>query len=339
MNYEQKNIIEEKYLSKLFYTKDNKNRHVGVEIEYSNLDLKKSAQLAQEIFKGEIVEKTKYEISLKDTDYGDFKFELDAQLLQKMQDDNLFEKLGNIIGKISNDLDNFVDKTSKNFVPFEIAMPPIPISDFGKVDKLVQKLRLNGALGTTYSFQYAFGVHLNIEPPSQDIDDVLRLFKSFLILQKWIEVQSEVDIARKISPFINNFSKEYISLVIDIEYWPTKEQFIKDYIDYNPTRNRVLDMLPIIAFWDEDIINKYLPKEKINKRPTFHYRLPNSKVDQFRWFISQELQLWVIVELLASNDEVFNQMSKSFLKQLDNAIFNKNEWIEKCHQCIINHLL
>lgn len=336
VNYQE--IIEKKYLPELFFNNKDEPRHVGIEIEYSNLSLEKSAKLISEIFGGNLEKITKYELKLKDTKYGDFKFELDAQLLQKMQTDNLFDKLSNIIGSVSHSIDDIVDKTSKRFVPFEIATPPIPIKDLKEADKLVESLRLNGALGTTHSLYYAFGVHFNIEPPSQNIEDVLRLFKSFLIIQKWIELQSEVDIARKVSPYINDFPKEYIKKIIDLDYKPTKEEFLQDYIKYNPTRNRILDMLPQLAFWDEKEVRKHLPKEKINPRPTYHYRLPNSKVNLFRWNLSQEFQLWVIVEILANNEKIFNKMSKEFLLQLDSPLFNKNEWIEQCHGYITDLL-
>tara|TARA_R110002033_G_scaffold107863_2_gene154260 strand:- start:14586 stop:15602 length:1017 start_codon:yes stop_codon:yes gene_type:complete len=336
VNYQE--IIEKKYLPELFFNNKDEPRHVGIEIEYSNLSLEKSAKLISEIFGGNLEKITKYELKLKDTKYGDFKFELDAQLLQKMQTDNLFDKLSNIIGSVSHSIDDIVDKTSKRFVPFEIATPPIPIKDLKEADKLVESLRLNGALGTTHSLYYAFGVHFNIEPPSQNIEDVLRLFKSFLIIQKWIELQSEVDIARKVSPYINDFPKEYIKKIIDLDYKPTKEEFLQDYIKYNPTRNRILDMLPQLAFWDEKEVRKHLPKEKINPRPTYHYRLPNSKVNLFRWNLSQEFQLWIIVEILANNEKVFNKMSKEFLIQLDSPLFNKNEWIEQCHGYITDLL-
>ncbi|MGB7401619.1 MAG: amidoligase family protein [Arcobacter sp.] len=336
VNYQE--IIEKKYLPELFLNNKDEPRHVGIEIEYSNLSLEKSAKLIAEIFGGNLEKITKYELKLKDTKYGDFKFELDAQLLQKMQTDNLFDKLSNIIGSVSHSIDDIVDKTSKRFVPFEIATPPIPIKDLKEADKLVESLRLNGALGTTHSLYYAFGVHFNIEPPSQNIEDVLRLFKSFLIIQKWIELQSEVDIARKVSPYINDFPKEYIKKIIDLDYKPTKEEFLEDYIKYNPTRNRILDMLPQLAFWDEEEVRKHLPKEKINPRPTYHYRLPNSKVNLFRWNLSQEFQLWVIVEILANNEKIFNKMSKEFLLQLDSPLFNKNEWIEQCHGYITDLL-
>lgn len=307
-------------------------------MEYSNLSLLKSAAVVSSLFGGNISHINKYKIILKDTKYGDFTFELDALFLQKIESKGLFTKLTSVIGAISSDISDMLEKTSQKFIPFEISAPPIPISKLPLLDNMVDKLRLQGALGTTYSFQYAFGVHFNIEPPSDDIGDILKIFKSFLILQKWIEVQSEVDIARKISPFINDFPREYIRLVVDKRYNPDKERFMEDYIFFNPTRNRVLDMLPMLAYWDEKKVRKHLPDEKINPRPTYHYRLPNSKIDLFRWNLSVEFQLWVIVELLANNEKFFEEMSEKFLTRINKTIFSKDEWVEECQKCVLELL-
>jgi len=338
LNFEYTNIIDSKYRPKLFYKKNKSDRRVGVEIEYSNLPLLNSAAVVSSLFGGNIVEVNKYKVILKKTKYGDFTFELDAMFLQKIESKGLFTKLSSVIGTISSDINDLLEKTSKKFIPFEISSPPIPISKLPLLDNMIDKLRLQGALGTTYSFQYAFGVHFNIEPPSDEMGDILKIFKSFLILQKWIEVQSELDIARKMSPFINDFPKEYIRLVVNKEYNPDKERFIEDYLFYNPTRNRVLDMLPMLAHWDEKRVRKQLPDEKINPRPTYHYRLPNSKIDLFRWNLSVEFQLWVIVELLANNEKLFEEMSEKFFKKIEKAIFSKDEWVEECQKCVLELL-
>lgn len=338
MSLEYINKIEKKFLPHLFFNKEKKARHVGVEIEYSNLSLEKSIELARELFGGEIQKNSKYEWQLTQSKYGDFNFELDAQLLQKIQKEGLFEKLQHYIGDVSHDIDTLLDKTSKRFVPFEVATPPVPISNLFEIDKLAESFCLQGAFGTTHSLHYAFGVHFNIEPASLESIDVLKTFKAFLILQKWIEVQSEVDIARKISPYINDFPKEYLKKVIDKEYQPNQEPFIEEYIAFNPTRNRILDMLPLMTFWDEKRVRKHLPKEKINARPTFHYRLANSKVNILRWSLTQEFLPWVVVELLVANPKKFEIMSEEFLTYLEAPIFNTHEWIEQCHFHVLDLL-
>jgi hypothetical protein len=42
-----------------------------------------------------------------------------------------------------------------------------------------------------------------------------------------------------------------------------------------------------------------LPNEKIGKRPTFHYRLPDARVSDPGWSIAPDWNRWVAVERLA----------------------------------------
>jgi hypothetical protein len=74
---------------------------------------------------------------------------------------------------------------------------------------------------------------------------------------------------------------------------------IDDYLDASPSRNRELDMLPLFAHLDHDRVRARLPYEKISARPTFHYRLPDSRVDDPAWTIAADWNRWVEVERLA----------------------------------------
>lgn len=316
---------------------DLSKRKIGVEIEFSNLGLSNAAQIIQTLFGGEIVRNSRYDYSVKKTNLGDFKLELDALLLKKLVVDPTFGKISKIFGA-KDELSDIIEKTASFLIPYEVVAPPIAISKIELIDKLVHELRLGGALGTTHAFQYAFGVHLNVEPAIMESRAVLKTFQSFLMLQLWLERQTEVDITRKISPFIDNFDKEYILLVMDPKYKPNKEHFIKDYLHYNPSRNRVLDMLPLFKYWDEKLVRQKLPKEKINARPTFHYRLPNSKIDLFHWQIVDEWRLWEIVEKLALDNKRFEYLQQEFIKYSNDFFSSKDEYLQKCHQCVTDLL-
>lgn len=54
------------------------------------------------------------------------------------------------------------------------------------------------------------------------------------------------DMARRLTPYIDPFDKEYIERILDPAYVPTMRQLIDDYLDYNPTRNRALDLFASI---------------------------------------------------------------------------------------------
>ena len=115
---------------------------------------------------------------------------------------------------------------------------------------------------------------------------------------------------RKLTWFIDPFETEYIQKVININYKPTLKEFTNDYIKYNPTRNRALDLLPLLSFLNKEVKEK-LSNEKINPRPAFHYRLPNSRIDEKEWSIAKEFNMWSLIEKIAYDKEnLYNLCNK-----------------------------
>lgn len=330
--------IIDKWQPKLQTSAAGTPRHVGVEIEYAGLPLSQSAGQIQTLFGGETVRLSRYTYRVESTRYGDFHLELDSSLLQKMEQKAIFKPLDTLIENASQEIETLLDKTAVQVVPYEIAAPPVPFDAMPQMDALVSRLRLGGALGTTHALHYAFGVHLNVEVPGETIQDVLPLFQAFLVLQKWIERQSELDIARQVSPFINDFPRAYVKKVLDTDYHPTPEQFIRDYVEHNPTRNRALDLLPLLAWWDAELIDTLLPDEKNSPRPAFHYRLPNSKIDLFRWNLQQEWCLWLIIEILARDEATLKTMTARYTEHLDAWISNPRDWVQECHARVLGLL-
>jgi hypothetical protein len=312
-------------------------RRIGVEIEFSNLPLEPSARVVTELFGGTVQKISRYDYRVSGTVWGDFSLELDTKLLKKLATDPTFTKFSRIFGD-DDTLGDFIESTASTVVPYEIATPAIPIPQLYEIDRLVEQLRLHGALGTTRAFQYAFGVHLNIEPPALDAETVLRHFQAFLMMQPWLERQTEVNITRRMSPFIDSFDESYVYRIMAPTYRPDREQLIRDYIDYQPSRNMVLDLLPLFAYWERDLVFSLLPDEKINPRPAFHYRLPNSKVDLLRWRVSDEWSLWRVVELLAEERKQFRLLQVAFIRHLADLFGDDDSWIERCHQCALDLL-
>lgn len=312
-------------------------RRIGIEIEYSNLTLDQSADIVVALFGGTVVKHTSYDYKVVGTDLGDFTLELDLELLKKIAADPTFAMLSNLFDD-NRSLSRLIENTAATVVPYEIATPPVPLSRIGEIDTLLGRLRLSGALGTSRALQYAFGMHLNIEPPALDVETVLRHFRSFLMLQPWLEQQTEVNITRRISPFISSFDETYVSQVMDPSYRPERDTFISDYIDYHPTRNMALDLLPLFAYWDAPLVFSLLPDEKIRPRPAFHYRLPNSKVDLFRWRLSDEWFLWEVVEKLAAAPRQFDALNEAFLQNLGDLFGDDAEWVERSHRCVLDLL-
>ncbi len=317
---------------KLTKNYDGKLRHIGFEIEFSNIDIEKTLRIFKEDFGFKVDKVNNYYYKL-DSKYGEFVLELDFELLtkQKLQKgaNDLFKNTGiRLDSEGIESVEEMIGDLSKDIVPYEISTPPIPLDQVSIVETIIEKLKQNNAKGTKHKFYYAFGIHLNVEVVSLDVDSLLSYMRSYVILQEFINKDAKVDLARMITPFIDDFKDEYIKHILNKDYNPTMDQFIDDYLKFNPTRNRSLDMLPLLCFIDENRVRNALPKEKIKPRPAFHYRLSNSMIGENNWSVWDEWDRWLIVEELANDKDSLDKLSDEYYKYLDEFVHLIN-WEER----------
>jgi len=317
-------------------TPKGKDRRVGFEFELANIEAKPLAEMVQRIFGGEIERRHDIYYQVKDTKAGDFTIELDAHPIQQVSDyvKNSTEDLekDDVKRSVMEKAGQWVKELAETVVPYEIVTPPLAFEQFEQLDGLMEELREAQAKGTQASVIYAFGMHLNPEiydDHPRALRDVLR---AFLLLYPWFVEEMQVDAARRITPFINPFPKKYIKKILALEYAPDLEQFIKDYLRDNPTRNRALDMLPLFAELKPellDVLDKS-QRELVKARPTFHYRLPNCDFDQDGWSIAKDWNLWVEVEKLAQDEKRLTRLSRDYLTFLDKPLHMiSSEWAKK----------
>ena len=135
-------------------------------------------------------------------------------------------------------------------VPYEIVTPPVPITELAPLDELRRLLFQNEAEGTRVLPWYAFGMHINPEIPSDDPGELRDFLRAFLLLYPSLKRRVKVDLARSISPYINPFPDAYARLILQPDYPADAGRLIDDYLAHNPTRNRPLDMLPVLCHLD-----------------------------------------------------------------------------------------
>ncbi|WP_281950417.1 amidoligase family protein [Nitrosophilus kaiyonis] len=305
---------------------NNELRKVGFEIEYSGITLKECAAIIIELFGGKIIKDKVYFIKIKDTIFGDFILYIDSKFLREFE-----EKYKNLFldKKEIENIEDILLSISETIVPYEIVTPPIKLDSLQKIETLREKLKKRGALGTKSSIFFAFGLHINIETYSFEPSEILDILRSFLILYDWIKEKSNIDLTRKLTWFIDPFEIDYILKVIDLDYRPDIDNLIADYILYNPTRNRALDLLPLFAFINENV-KKKLPNEKISPRPAFHYRLPNSRIDEDDWSIAKEFNYWSLIEHLAYQKTKLKKLCTEYKEFLKSPLwFITSSWVDK----------
>lgn len=301
-------------------TVDGDVRRVGLEVEYGGIGVKETVPLLERLFGARVLEEDPTEAQVWIDPWGVFRVEIDSTLLKDQRILQFFgledDSLGAQRSTFVETLEETIVRVAGGVVPHELITPPIPWNELHRLDPLWSALPEAGARGTHESILYAFGLHLNIEVPDLRVETLLAFLRSYLLLEEWIREQAQIDWTRRaVVPYIDPFPESYRRKVLNPAYTPSIAEFIEDYIAENSTRNRSLDLLPIIATINPEAIRGRVEHEYLVKaRPAFHYRLPNCELGRVGWSPSTEWNRWVHVEELAAlAPRRLREMSQRFL--------------------------
>lgn len=297
---------------------------MGFELEFTGLSIRKASEALAQALGGRVLEKHKA-LHIVDVDsLGQFQVELDWNYLKKEA-----EQMPNA------DHVTLLRDAASLVVPVEVVCPPIPITGLDQLDPVIKKLRESGAQGTENSLIAAFGVHINASLPALDADTIHRHIKAFSLLQWWLVKAHAVNMSRLLTPYIDLYPEAYVCAIIEAEH-PTMDDIFDSYFKHNATRNRALDLLPLLAHIDEKRVRKVVNDDRIKARPTFHYRLPNCAIDEPDWSLSKSWNLWCLVEELAFNRELLDTLGNDFIEARRPILgIDQKLWIEKIDQWLI----
>jgi hypothetical protein len=307
-------------------------RQVGVEIELSAPDMDVLVATVESCFGGTRHELSRYEVEIDNTDFGTFKVEVDYDYLKKM-------------ARESNQSDSLIDDLqtqalgtlSKGLVPYEIVSPPIPVSQLNRLQELTVKLRELGCKGTRDAIWKAYGVHFNPELAKLDAASITSHLKAYVCLHEWLSKREQVDLSRRFTPYINPFGEDYVKHILPADYQPELAALIDDYLQFNPTRNRTLDMLPLFSYLDDERVRNIVDDGLIKSRPTFHFRLPNCDIDNPQWTMATAWNDWCSVEALAGNNTLLAAVCSEYQTHLSNILPDIiDPWYKKVAKWIAN---
>lgn len=311
-------------------------RTLGIELEFAGIEIERIGRIIVDLYGGRLEAVSRFEHKVVDTSLGTFTVEIDLALLKERSYLKFLDFMGVEMDPESlRQAEDALARIASALVPHEVGSPPVPMTEAHRLEELRRRLQAAHALGTKASIRYAFGLQFNPEIPALNAATALDYLRAFLLLVDWLEQQAHVALARRLSPFINDFHQAYIRRVLDLAYAPTLDQLIDDYIEANPTRNRPLDMLPLFAYLDADRVRSDLheAKVKIRARPTFHYRLPNCLIDDPTWTLAREWAGWVAVDDLAQDPQKLESMSIDYLKHRGQLVIGRDEtWAERVAQ-------
>ncbi|MEX1033684.1 MAG: amidoligase family protein [Cellvibrionaceae bacterium] len=316
-------------------------RRVGFEFELGNVGVKNLAQGLARALGGKLSYTSSFEAILENSSVGKLKIERDTHLLTSLAYRDWLSNLGVDFspGSEGERWEGNVDNLSRQLIPCEIVTAPIPVTELACLHDIVAVIEDMEGEGTQGSFYYAFGLHMNPSIPSAESSVLLAYIQSFLLLSDWIIEDAGTDFARRFfTKYIDPFPKMYSELILHPDYRPDISALMKDYLRYNPTRNRSLDMLPIFYQLDRELVLgnvKESERHLIKGRPAFHYRLPDCRVGEPGWALEDEWNRWHLVEVLASDGKKRSDLLESWQREQARFRFShRAAWVERVQQFV-----
>ncbi|HKU37118.1 MAG TPA: amidoligase family protein [Polyangiales bacterium] len=310
-------LTAEQLLPPRVHDASGKPRTVGVEIEFGGLDLNGAARTVVELFGGRIVHDNECEVRVVESRLGEFHVEIDSRPLKLIAKK---KRRGLMLDWVERFRRQFLGSVVGSITPYEISTAPLPIERIGELDRLAHALGRAGAEGTSEAIWSAVGVHFNPSLPSTEPQVILDYIRAYSLLHPELVDALDVNPTRRVLRFATAYPDAYVRKILDPDYAPDMTQLIDDYLEHNATRNRGLDCLPLFAYFDADRVRTATKDPRIWGRPTFHFRLPNSKVDDPAWRVSDEWRLWLEVERLAADPARLARLSAQALRQLDKPL-------------------
>jgi hypothetical protein len=293
-------------------------RRVGVELEMIGLELNDIAEIVARRLGLSITTDGRYRRVLAGDEAGDWAVELDFDLLKRLGQEQRDSHA--LIDELRDSAEELLETLANLVVPLELITPPLPMHRLHEVEALIALLRDAGAKGTSDSISYAFGLQFNPEIPSNEPRVITGYLQAFLCLYEWLLARSDINMTRRLTSYIDPFPTAYVRQVIQADYDPDTSTLIDDYLVYNPTRNRALDMLPLFTHFDEERVRAVATDPLIKPRPAFHYRLPDCEIHLPDWGLHVAWNDWLEVEALAADGPRLERCCEAYLAFLDKPL-------------------
>ncbi|WP_439526565.1 amidoligase family protein [Roseovarius mucosus] len=216
----------------------------------------------------------------------------------------------------------------REVVPVEIVTKPLDMDGLARLDDLRMTLRDAGALGSGAGWFFGFGLHLNIEMASDADADTVRPLLAYALIEDWLRAANPIDEARRLLPFTDPYPIDFTRALIEMGPEAARERVIGSYLELTPSRNRGLDMLPLFAHFDADRIKAAI-SDKTSARPTFHFRLPDCRIDEAAWSIADEWQRWLTVERVAADTALLKRLSQAWQDDHGLLTLSRQSWANR----------
>jgi hypothetical protein len=182
-----------------------------------------------------------------------------------------------------------------------------------------------------------FGVHLNPEVVDPEGACTLATIRAFALLEQYLRRIEDLDFTRRALPFVQPWPEKFVSELVDCEATSIDALFplVASHIT---TRNHGLDLFPLLKHVDEATFAKCFPDDKTSARPTFHFRLPDCRIDEPDWDLTQPWALWHLVESVADMPVLLDELGRAW-RNRHTGIGWRDNWAKDVTAILGNHRL
>lgn len=307
----------------VIHTTTGKPRRVGCEVEFAGLEEADAARALQSCLGGQIDEDHGHLMHLKDSAIGTLKIALDTAL-PKNTDNPATRAMTGLLAKV---------------VPVEIVTEPLELEELKAFSHALETLEMKGAVGSQDGVFYGFGVHLNVEIPGLDDPHTLKTIRAFAALDPYLRETFPINLTRRILPFIKSWPDEFVRELIERRPVAMR-QVMAIAADHVPSRNYALDLYPVFKNAWPRAFETFFPHDDTTKaRASFHFRLPDSRLGERVWSLSEAWNMWRLVEDVAQKNRVLHTLEDAWLRARDPKMPSKPiDTIAQTKQLLEAHL-
>lgn len=284
-------------------------RRAGVEIEFAGLGVAEAAALIAGLWGGEISTQDRRACRVIGGRLGDVQIELDISLHKAWIEDLAAQALGDL-------------------VPVEIVTAPLHQDQLHELTKLTDALQAAGGMGTQARLGFGFGVHLNPELP-EGAENLVAIIRAYGLLEAWLRGSAPLDTARRVLPFVDPWPVALVDALADQADWEIAD-LAQLYAMLAPARGYGLDLLPAFEQLCPQALEAVPDAQLKGGRPTFHYRLAESRLGDPDWSLAYEWNRWVLVERVAADRALLARLAAGWQGHRDRLLARKPDWIGFC---------
>jgi hypothetical protein len=156
-------------------------------------------------------------------------------------------------------------------------------------------------------------VHLNPEIVADDADHTLDTVLAYGLLEAWLRRVEDLDATRRLLPFVDPWPGGFVTELAETPP-ASMDELMEIASRHITTRNYGLDLFPTLAHHDPERFDALFDiEDKTSARPTWHFRLPDCRIDEPDWSLAQPWALWVQVEKVAADASALKALRKAWL--------------------------